>query len=91
MDPLTELLAQLRNSKDENGSRYAVKRLAEMLKEDEGTAVQLMRASANLEEVFSLWDGGVSKVCELPDTYIKCILVTILELWVIADGIACIC
>lgn len=63
MDPLTELLAQLRNSKDENGSRYAVKRLAEMLKEDEGTAVQLLRASVNLKEVFSLWDSGVSKVC----------------------------
>lgn len=65
MDPLNELLAQLRNSKDENGSRYAVKRLAEMLKEDEGTAVQLMRKSSNLEEVFNLWDLGVSKVCEL--------------------------
>ena len=59
MDVYGELLAQIGVSKDENGSKYAVKRLAELMKE--GQARQLYDACPTQTELLKLWDLGVTK------------------------------
>lgn len=59
MDVYGELLAQVAVSKDENGSKYAIKRLAELVKE--GDVGRLYNACPKQTELFSLWDLGVTK------------------------------
>ena len=59
MDVYGELLTQIRVSKDENGSKYAVKRLAELVKE--GDVARLFDACPTQTELLKLWDLGVTK------------------------------
>lgn len=59
MDVYGELLGQIGVSKDENGSKYAIKRLAELVKE--GQARQLYDACPTQTELFKLWDLGATK------------------------------
>ncbi|KAI8101441.1 hypothetical protein M9435_001547 [Picochlorum sp. BPE23] len=61
MDALVEVLAQIRHSKDENGSRYAVKRLAELVRDEEGFVAKLAARSPEQGELFHLWDLGLVK------------------------------
>ena len=62
MDALVEVLAQIKHSKDENGSRYAVKRLVELLRDEEGFVDKLAARSPEQGELFHLWDLGLVKV-----------------------------
>lgn len=65
MDALVEVLAQIRHSKDENGSRYAVKRLAELVRDEEGFVAKLAARSPGQGELFHLWDLGLVKVGDM--------------------------
>lgn len=69
MDVYAELIAQIGISKDEHASKYAIKRLWELLKEEDGSASHLCKVCPTQSELFKLWDLGVTK--NAPPNYVE--------------------
>jgi len=65
MEHLQSIIKELQVvSKDETGSKRAIKELVSALEADDGeqACTRLLQCSPRLEELFTLWDKGVLRV-----------------------------